>query len=204
MSEFPVPTNQKKLKGALGMFQFYKKYIPGYSTIIIPLNRLLLKNAMFIWTAAEQEKFDTVRERLQNAPFMEYQNDTGVFTLEKDASGQSIGFLLTQSRPNREDGIAACGGRSLRGAEYNYTVTELEMLSVVEALNKYRHFLLGRHFIIKSDHLSLRFINSLTDSSVGRLYRWSLQIQGFNFELQYQKRSSHIVADCSSRREYPV
>jgi len=41
-----------------------------------------------------------------------------------------IGFLLTQSRPNKEDGIVACGGRSLRGAEYNYTVTELEMLSV--------------------------------------------------------------------------
>jgi len=38
MLEFPVPTNQKKLKGALGMFQFYKKYIPGYSTIVTPLN----------------------------------------------------------------------------------------------------------------------------------------------------------------------
>jgi len=110
---------------------------------------------------------------------------------------------LTQSRPNKEDGIVACGGRSLRGAEYNYTVTELEMLSVVEALNKYRHFLLGRHFIIRSDHISLRFINSLKDSSVGRLYRWSLQIQGFDFELQYQKGSSQVVADSLSGREYP-
>jgi len=50
---------------------------------------------MFIWTAVEQEAFDTLRERLKNAPFMEYPNDTGVFTLETDASGQSIGFLLT-------------------------------------------------------------------------------------------------------------
>jgi len=89
---------------------------------------------MFQWTTVEQEAFDTLRERLKNAPFMEYPNDTGTFTLETDASGQSIGFLLTQSRPNKEDGIVACGGRSLRGAEYNYTVTELEMLSVVEAL----------------------------------------------------------------------
>jgi len=47
MLEFPVPTNQKKLKGALGMFQFYKKYIPGYSTRIIQLNGLFLKNATF-------------------------------------------------------------------------------------------------------------------------------------------------------------
>jgi len=77
------------------------------------------------------------------------------------------------------------------------------MLSVVEALNKYRHFLLGPHFIIKSDHISLRFINSLKNSSVGRLYRWFLQIQGFDFELQYQKGSSHVVADSLSRCEYP-
>jgi len=130
----------------------------------------------------EQEAFDRLREKLKNAPFMEYPSDTGTFTLETDASGQAIGFLLTQSRTGQEDGIVARGGRSLRGAEYNYSVTELEMLSVVEALNKYRHFLLGRHFIIKSDHISLRFINSLKDSSVGRLYRWSLQIQGFDFE----------------------
>jgi len=78
------------------------------------------------------------------------------------------------------------------------------MLGVVEALNKYRHFLLGRHFIIKSDHLSLRFINSLKDSSVGRLFRWSLQIQGFDFEWIYIKGSLHTVADSLSRRDYPV
>jgi len=50
MLEFPSPTCQKKLKGPLGMFQFYKKYIPNYSTIVIPLNRLLLQKATFRWT----------------------------------------------------------------------------------------------------------------------------------------------------------
>jgi len=47
MLEFPVPTSQKKLKGALGMFQFYKKFIQGYSTVVAPLNRLLLKDVTF-------------------------------------------------------------------------------------------------------------------------------------------------------------
>jgi len=75
------------------------------------------------------------------------------------------------------------------------------MFGVVEALNKYRHFLLRKHFIIKSDHISLRFINSLKDSSGGQLFRWSLQIQGFDFKLLY---SSVIhVADSLSRWDYP-
>jgi len=76
------------------------------------------------------------------------------------------------------------------------------MLSIADALNKYRHFLLGRHFIIKSDHIGLRFINSLKDSSTGRLFRWSLMIQGFDFEIIYVKGSSNTVADSLSRRDY--
>jgi len=44
---------------------------------------------------------------------------TGVFTLETNASAQALGYILYQSRPTGEDGIVACGGRSLRGAELN-------------------------------------------------------------------------------------
>jgi len=50
----------------------------------------------------------------------------------------------------------------------------------------------------------LRFINSLKDSSVGRLFRWSLHIQGFDFEIIYVKGSQHYVADGLSRRDYPL
>jgi len=69
------------------MFKFYKKYIPGYSRIIILVNRLILKNTTLLWTAVEQEAIDTLREGLKNAPFMEYLNVMGTFTLETDASG---------------------------------------------------------------------------------------------------------------------
>jgi len=76
------------------MFQFYKKYIPNYSAIVIPLNRLLFQKATFQWTTIEKEAFDCLRDKLRNALFMEYPNDTGVFTLETDASSKSIGFIL--------------------------------------------------------------------------------------------------------------
>jgi len=110
----------------------------------------------------------SLREGVKNAPFMSYLNDTGTFIIV------TTGYILYQTTPSGGDGIVSCGGQSLRGAELNYTITELEMLSVVEAVNKYRYFLLGRQFIIKSDHLSLRFINSIKDSSMGSLHLWSL------------------------------
>jgi len=71
---------------------------------------------------------------------MQYLNDTGNFTLEMDASPKSISYILYQSRPNEPDGIVACGGRSLRGPDFNYTVTELKMLSIVDELNEYKAF----------------------------------------------------------------
>jgi len=97
------------------MFQFYKKFIPNYWTIVLPLNRLLLQKATFRWTEIEQEAFNCLRDKLKNAPFMQYPNNTGVFTLETDASTKSIGYILYQSRPNEHDGIVPCGGIAYEG-----------------------------------------------------------------------------------------
>jgi len=65
MLNFSVQTCQKKVKGALEMFQFYKKFIPNYSTIVIPLNRLLLQKATFWWTEIKQEAFNCLRDKLK-------------------------------------------------------------------------------------------------------------------------------------------
>jgi len=96
-----------------------------------------------------------LREGLKNAPFMEYPTAMGKYTLLTDASKSSTGYLLNQESEDGVQHLIACGGRSLHPAERNYTITELELLSIIEALDKYRHYLLGKHFIIKSNHVSL-------------------------------------------------
>jgi len=75
MMELPVPISQKQLKKALGRLQCYKNYIQDFSSLVSPLNRLLLKNATFCWTEVEQVAFETLRERLKNVPFMYYRKD---------------------------------------------------------------------------------------------------------------------------------
>jgi len=173
MLEFPVPTSQKKLKGALSMFQFYRKYIQEYSRVVAPMKQLLLKKDTFHWTEVEQEVFEILKERLKNTPFMQYPNDDGVFTLETNVFGLGINPVSIKTQGGRWH--SGMWRQESPWAEFNYTVTELEMLSVVEALNKYRHFLIGRYFVIKYDQFSLRFIFSLKDSSMGRLFWWYLQ-----------------------------
>jgi len=155
MLQYPAPTDQKKLRCVLGLFQFYKKFIPRYSHIVQTLNRLLGKDIEYKWTSVENEAFMALRDDLKNAPFMEYPTVNGKYTLITDASKSSTGYVLNQESEDGVQHLIACGGRSSQPAEKNYTITELEMLSLIEALGKYRHYLLGKHFVIRSDHVSL-------------------------------------------------
>jgi RNA:NAD 2'-phosphotransferase (TPT1/KptA family) len=203
MLEYPAPTNQKKLRSVLGLFQFYKKFIPGYSQKVIPLNRLLGHMVDFEWNDVEQKAFEDLREGLKNAPFLAFPSETDPYVLTTDASTKATGYILNQITPEGEERIIACGGRQLRKAEENYTITELELLSVIEAVGKYRHYLLGKEFTIRSDHLSLRFVDSLKDSGMGRLHRWSIYLSAFKFKIEYLKGVLNPVADALSRRDYP-
>jgi len=139
---------------------------------------------------------------LKNAPFMDYPTANGKFALISDASKTSTGYLLNQESADGVQHLIACGGRSLHPAERNYTITELELLSIIEALDKYRHYLLDRNFIIKFDHISLQFFNSLKDSGAGRLHRWSLRLQQYNYSLIHVRGINNNVADTLSRRGY--
>jgi len=119
-----------------------------------------------------------------------------------DASKSSTGYLLNQESEDGVQHLIACEGRSLHPAERNYTITELKLLSIIEALDKYRHYLQEKHFIIKSDHVSLQFLNSLKDSGASRLHRWSLRLQQYSYSLIHVRGINNNLADTLSRRDY--
>jgi len=107
---------------------------------------------------------------------MDYPTASGKFTLITDARKASTGYSLNQETEDDVQHLIACSGRSIHPAERNYTITELELLFIIEALDKYRHYLLSRHFVIRSEHVSLQLLNSLKDSGAGRFHRWSLRL----------------------------
>jgi len=101
------------------------------------LNKLLGKDIEYKWTSVENDAFMELRNGLKNAPFMEYPTADGKLTLINDTSKCSTGYLLNQETDDETQHLIACGGRSLHPAERNYTITELELLSIIEALDKY-------------------------------------------------------------------
>ena len=89
----------------------------------------------------------------------------------------------------------------LNAAERNYSTTEREALAVIFGIKKFEPYLYGRKFILHTDHHSLKWLMSISDPS-GRLARWSLLVQQYDFDIQHRPGVAHGNADALSRRPY--
>ncbi|GBO17752.1 Transposon Tf2-9 polyprotein [Araneus ventricosus] len=88
--------------------------------------------------------------------------------------------------------------RTLRDYEKNYAITELECLAIVDALDKFYYYLHGQKFVIHTDHAALVWLKNVKNLR-GRLFRWSLKLSMFDYEIKYQKGCTNIEADMLSR-----
>jgi hypothetical protein len=66
--------------------------------------------------------------------------------------------------------------------EQNYNTTEREGITMVYALQKFRHYLLGKHFKMLTDHSALKYVVNKPVLG-GRICRWLLLFQEFDFEV---------------------
>ena len=152
------------------------------------------------WSDACQSAFETLKEALTQAPILAYPDFTLEFTLATDASDHGLGYVLGQVHNGREV-VIAYGGRKLLPAEKNYSVTEREALAVVAGIKHYQHYLYGAHFKVLTDHSAVRWLMSLK-MPCGRLARWALLPQQYDFEIIHRASVSNGNADALSRRSY--
>ena len=114
-----------------------------------------------------------------------------------DASGYAIGYVLGQMNEGKEN-VIAYGGRSLSPAEKNYSVGHLEALAAVSGVKYFALYLTGRKFTLYTDNTSVAQLLALKNPT-GRLARWLVYLQSFEFELVYKPGRLNGSADAISR-----
>ncbi|CAC5382706.1 Transposon Ty3-G Gag-Pol polyprotein [Mytilus coruscus] len=117
VSSFSVPKNQKQIRSFLGLTNYYRKFIEGYSHITTPLNHLMGNDVPFEWSEKCQMAFDQLKKALCSAPILAYPNMSKPFILTTDASGTAIGYILGQLDSKGQEKVIAYGGRSLTQGE---------------------------------------------------------------------------------------
>lgn len=200
IAEFPTPTSAKEVASFLGVSGFYRKFIPFYSDRSLNLRGLLHKDATFQWTEAAAAEFDDLRKTLTSNPILRYPDFTKMFRLNTDASGYALGAVLEQfdEKEPTKRWMVSCASRSLVQAEKNYSTTDREALAIFWGIKHYRHYLLGRHFVVYTDHKPL--LAWRTDSDLeGRRGKWMTKLQDYDFTIYYAKGKENVVPDLLSR-----
>ena len=119
---------------------------------------------------------------MASAPTLVFPDWNKEFHVHVDASSIAPGVVLAQLGEGDIDCPISFASRNISSTENNYTTTQREYLAMVYALHKFRHYLLGRHFKMFTDHSTLKY---LVNKPVlgGGICRWLLLFQEFDFEI---------------------
>lgn len=193
------PTSVKEIRGFLGCVGYYRRFIDGYAKKAIPLTELLKKDTDFEWTGKRQQAFEDLKIQLAKAPILSVPDWMKEFHVTVDASGWCLGSILWQQNTDKRENPIYYASRQMSLAERNYTTTEREALAVVYSCKKFRHYLLGYKVIFHTDHDSLKYLVNKPDLS-GRIARWILLLQEFNYEVVVKSGKANANADYLSRQ----
>ncbi|UYV65911.1 hypothetical protein LAZ67_3005874 [Cordylochernes scorpioides] len=176
IKDFPALKTIKNVRAFLGLCSYYRRFIKEFSKIAYPLQIL--------------------------TQVLTHYDPNKPIGLHTDASDQGLGAVLIHVEDNGRERPISYASRTLQKAETNYSTTEKECLAIIWAIGKFRPYLYGRKFIVYTDHHSLCWMAKAKKLS-GRLARWSLELQAYDFTINYKSGKTHLDADGLSRCPIP-
>jgi transposase InsO family protein len=199
--EWPTPHNSKDVERFMGLANYHRGFVKEFSNLADPLYSIIGKGK-FKWDDAQQTAFTAIKQALTKPPILALPNLEDHFLLDTDASDVAIGAELIQCQ-NNEERVVAYGSYALTHEQRRYCVTRRELLAVVRFTRQWRHYLLGRPFVLRTDHSSLTWLLRFK-APQGQLARWIEELSQYNFIVKHRAGIKHGNADALSRRRVSV
>ncbi|GKD68459.1 reverse transcriptase domain-containing protein, partial [Tanacetum coccineum] len=201
IAKLPPPTNVKAVRSFLGHAGFYRRFIKDFSKISRTMMKLLEKDSIFNFDEECNKAFETLKEKLTNAPIMVSPNWSLPFELMCDASDFAVGSVLGQRKEKHFRPIHFAS-KTLNSAQQNYTLTQKKLLVIVFAFDKFRSYLVLSKIVVFTDHAAIKYLFSKQDAKPC-LIRWILLLQEFDIEIKNKKGAENVATDHLSRLEKP-
>ena len=194
--QYTQPTSKKQLRSFLGLTGYYRKFVPHYTQLALPLTDLTRKTKpnKLDWTSECEAAFQALKSALCSSPILmspDFQQD---FNVQTDASEQGVGAALSQLDEHGDDRPVAYYSHKLLPREERYSTVEKECYAIKLAVQNFHPYLMGRKFRIQTDHRSLEWLNNVKETNP-RLTRWSLFLQSYSFDIEYRTGHRNGNAD---------
>jgi hypothetical protein len=191
--EWSTPKNISYIGSFMGLAGYYRRFIKGFSKIGCPITALQKKGAKFTWTQECEEIFQSLKHLLTHAPVLKITDPEAEFLVCTNACKEGLrGFLM------QEGSVVGYESRKLNEHEANYVTHDLELATIVHALKMWRHYLMGRKFVLMTYHCGLRYLFDQPKLNA-RQARWMALLSEFDFEIKHVKGKENKVADALSR-----
>ena len=213
VQDWPVPTTVREVRSFLGLAGFYRKFVKDFAKIAKPLTDILKstqfeekygapfkKQAPVTLGPAEVSAFKALKEALTSAPCLVIFDPTKPTEVWADASWShsTIGAVLLQDHGKGMQPVAFLS-RVMNGPESRYPTFEQELLALKIAMEEWRHYLLPIHFVARTDHNGLKFLQTQKHLRE-RQWHWLAFFSEYQFDLVYRPGKQMTVPDALSRK----
>ena len=134
---------------------YYTHFVDNLSKLTSPLNKLLRKDQPWEWGTEQQTAFENCKKALTSDKLLVHYDSKKPLVLDCDASPYGLGAVISHIFPDGTERPVAYASRSMTPAEKNYSQIDREGLAIVWSVKKFRQYLLGRHFKLRTDHQPL-------------------------------------------------
>lgn len=201
MIKYPIPKNCQEVHRFIGLASYFRRFIKDFSILAKPLYDLIRKNAIFKFEESEIKSFETLKEKLVSAPVLAIYSPVLETELHCDACSKGYGAILLQKQNNKTFQPVFYYSKRTTDVESKYHSYELELLAIINALNRFNIYLQGLKFKIITDCNSIKMALNKKEINA-RINRWALTLQNYNYEIEHRsgERMKHV--DALSRLQF--
>ena len=198
IQRWALPKCKKEMQAFLGFCNYYRRFIQGYASLTEPLSGMIKSDNKFDWTDDCKNSFYKLKEALTSPPVLSLPHKEGKYILDTDASHNAIGAVLSQVQDGEEK-VLYYASKTLTKSQRQYCITRKELLAIYIFVLKFKHYLIGSKFLVRTDHQALKWLLNWDSPNTSQYCIWKAELEIFDMVVEFREGSKHINADALSR-----
>jgi hypothetical protein len=195
IKNWPSPKSVFEVRSFHGLASFYRKFIQNFSGISAPMMYTVKKrHKSFHWTEEAEKGFNLLKKKITEQPILVFPYFSKTFQVRCDTSGFAIGAVLTQ-----DDRTITYFSEKMNEEKIKYSTYDKELYVVIQALKKWRHYLVPKEFVLYSDNHALQFV-AQQEKLNQKHAKWVEFVHNFTFVTKHISGTANKVVEALSKK----